>query len=97
MEGIGDKGLGVEVPAPKALGDGHEEVDKQPNTGNPNTGIVLILAGEVDVFAGRVMVMVTNAMGMRVPMGPTRVVTSSVNGGHGRASGRLGWMRKVGV
>ena len=71
MEGIGNKGLGVEVPTPKALGDGHEEVDKQPNTGNPDAGIVLVLANEVDVFAGRVVVMVTDTMGMGVPMGVT--------------------------
>jgi len=82
VEGISNEGLGVKVPAPNTLGDGHEEIDKQSNTSNSDSGIMLVPADEVDIFARRVMVMVADTMGMGVTVGVTRVVTGAVKGSH---------------
>ena len=77
MEGISYECLRVEAPPPDALGDGHEQVDEQANTGDAYAGIMPIPAGEVDVLAGRVVVVVADAVGVRV----ARVVSGAVDCG----------------
>lgn len=66
----------MEIPPSQALGNGHQQVHKEPNAGNSDARVVLVLAREINVFGWGMVVVVPNAMGVG------RVFASTVGRGH---------------